>query len=191
MPEETWKPVPGYEGKYEVSDLGRVRSLDRRDAIGRPIRGRVLKAGVSSRGYEHVSLSDGRRALTRAVHTMVLEAFRGPRPPGAEACHGEGGARDNRLANLRWDSHSENMIDRSRHGTCHHRGKVACNRGHSLEPPNLVASQGRKGWRSCLACNRAFARKARDPMLDMQAASDAIYEEIMTGQSVPLRDGGN
>ncbi|HTR92641.1 MAG TPA: NUMOD4 domain-containing protein [Trebonia sp.] len=115
---ERWKPVPGHEGAYEVSDLGRVRSLERwvtyRDGRGRRQRGRVLKLLADGNGYLRVNMA----GVTRHVHILVLEAFDQPRPAGMEACHGPGGKTDNRLSNLRWATRSENLgADKHRDGT--------------------------------------------------------------------------
>jgi hypothetical protein len=115
---ERWKPVPGCEGAYEVSDLGRVRSLERRveyrDGRGRRQRGRVLKLLPDGNGYLRANLA----GATRHVHVLVLEAFDRPRPAGMEACHGPGGKTDNRLSNLRWATRSENLgADKHRDGT--------------------------------------------------------------------------
>lgn len=178
MSTEVWKPVCGYEGKYEVSDHGQVRSLDRLDTAGRPVRGRIMKASTGSSGYKQVDLSGTGGAATKHVHRLVLEAFVGACPDGMEACHGDGGAVDNRLANLRWDSRSENMIDRTRHGTDRNVAKQSCARGHDLMPSNLVPSQRRKGWRSCLACNRALAWARHHPEADIQESADKYFAQI-------------
>jgi len=97
--EERWLPVVGYEGLYEVSDLGRVRSL--RPPRGRP---RVAKGGRTSRGYLAASLSDPRKrkATPRPVHHLVLEAFVGPCPRGWLCYHRDGDIANNRLDNLYW-----------------------------------------------------------------------------------------
>jgi len=115
---ERWLPVPGYEECYEVSDYGRVRSLDRSVRCAhnatRRVRGQLLTPIRGSHGYFAVSLS---RNDKRTIHTLVLEAFVGPCPPGMECCHGPGGADDNTLANLSWGTRSKNMSDTIRDGT--------------------------------------------------------------------------
>lgn len=113
---EGWAPIPGCPF-YVASDLGRIASVDR-TINGRRYRGRVLKTRPSNKGYLLVDLvtADG-RPVTRTVHTLVLEAFTGPRPPGCEGCHLNDVATDNRLANLRWDTPERNRRDRARnHG---------------------------------------------------------------------------
>lgn len=183
---ERWLPVPGYEGYYDVSDLGRVRSLDRvvphgRGAVKR-LRGRLLKPRFDSDGRQVVTLyGDGKR-LTVRVYVLVLEAFVGPRPPGFDCCHYDGDESNDRLSNLRWDTRSANRLDSVRHGT--HQGvvKTACPRGHRLVEPNLTAQSLSKGRRTCLACtrahNRLFYAKRRGETIDFQAVSDAFYVGI-------------
>ena len=113
---ETWRPVIGYEGRYEVSDHGRVRSLrffnrsvDRRRKT--PL---LMRLTIGKSGYLQVSLG---HSVTRTVHGLVLEAFVGPRPVGYEASHLNGQRPDNRLVNLRWETHAENDARRVDHGT--------------------------------------------------------------------------
>lgn len=119
---EEWKPVVGAEGYYEVSNLGRVRSVSRlvrhsnlKDL--RPAKGRVLKLKAYPNGYLFVSLSQGGAVKERQVSHLVLEAFVGPRPKGYNACHNNGNQKDNRLVNLRWDSTINNAGDKRAHGT--------------------------------------------------------------------------
>lgn len=117
-PIENWRPVVGFEGRYEVSDLGRVRSLDRRDHRGHRIPGRLLRQCFTgrARNYLFVGLHWGGVTL-KGVHILVLEAFVGERPSGADACHNNGIGTDNRVTNLRWDSRSANHMDKNAHGT--------------------------------------------------------------------------
>jgi hypothetical protein len=108
LPPERWRPVPGYEGRYEVSESGMVLSL-------------ALSAfPMPSTGYLCVRLCKDALAVTRTVHSLVAEAFHGPRPPGHEARHLDGNRQHNSPENVIWGTKSENTRDQVRHGT--HRG---------------------------------------------------------------------
>lgn len=122
--DEIWRPIDGWDGFYEVSDRGAVRSLDRFVIHARfgPThksfyRGRVLKPGWGS-GYAVITLVEtGRnRREQRYVHDMVLVAFVGPKPTGFEVCHGPAGERVNTLENLRYDTRQANSLDRHKWG---------------------------------------------------------------------------
>lgn len=123
---EVWRAVPGYKGVYEVSNMGRVRSLDRVVVCEGPVKGRylsrkkgrVLRPGPSNSGHLSVVLG---RNQTRMVHELVLRAFVGPPPVKHECCHTNGSPKDNRVVNLRWGTRSDNNIDAVRHGR---RGKL-------------------------------------------------------------------
>lgn len=115
---EKWKLVAGYDGAYEVSDRGRVRSIARNDRLGRMVGGIYLKPQKHYAGYPKVGLSKNGYSKQYFIHRLVLEAFVGPCPDGMEACHGNGVPSDNRLKNLRWDTASKNYKDRVKHGTC-------------------------------------------------------------------------
>ena len=120
--EEIWKDIPGYEGRYQVSDQGRVRSVDRvvqsinrytRQPFDRHLKGQILRPGrFTSSG--HVSVVLGHGAHGSPVHQLVMLAFVGPCPKDMEICHNNGDASDNRLENLRYDTRSENMRDIAR-----------------------------------------------------------------------------
>ena len=118
---EIWKPAIGFEGFYEVSDLGRVRSLARKvpriDGRFYGVASRVLKPARRAAGYLHVVIRKDNVPYTRTVHRLVMEAFIGPRPQGMECCHCNGIPYDNRLQNLRWDTPLGNGWDRKSHGT--------------------------------------------------------------------------
>lgn len=105
----TWLPVVGFEGLYEVSDSGRVRSIRREGTSGGPI------CHFERDGYPSVMLSANDRRKPYLVHQLVLMAFVGPRPPGAQAAHRNGDRRDNRPANLYWASPGENYADLKAH----------------------------------------------------------------------------
>jgi hypothetical protein len=111
---EEWKPVPGYEGLYEVSDHGRVRSLPRN---GTSPEVKLRKTQVSNAGYEVVHLSKSNSLKAFAVHTLVLSAFICPKPDEMECRHLDGCKTNNHLSNLDWGSKKENMADQITHGT--------------------------------------------------------------------------
>jgi hypothetical protein len=190
MTAEHWLPVVGHEGIYEVSDRGRVRSLERVILVNGPqqvrtIRARILKQHPRDTGHMTVGLRSPAR--TAHVHHLVLEAFAGPRPPGLWGCHNDGVAANNHVSNLRWDTPQSNVHDTIRHGTNPRLvRRERCLRGHRMCDPNLVYRPKRRpGARECLACKRGYANareaEGRGEYLDVQVAADAHYERIMAG----------
>jgi hypothetical protein len=101
---------------YRVGDDGTVWT--RRNARwGLRDEWRELRPGRDSVGYRSVALMmHNKRARTWRVNVLVLIAFVGERPPGADSCHCNGDRQDNRLTNLRWDTRQANAMDASRHG---------------------------------------------------------------------------
>lgn len=191
-------PVVGWEGLYEVSDEGQVRSVDRvvQHPVSGPrrLRGRVLRAnwdGHEGGGYLYVTLSRPGERRNRHVHTLVLEAFVGPRPDGADACHGAAGKSVNTPPNLRWGTRSENVLDSVlRDGTHGEASKTRCKRGHLLVPPNLAAAGIRRGIRKCWACETGHNR-SRSSGRGVQIEADAAYADRMKENSPPVpEDGG-
>ena len=114
------RPVVGYEGRYEVDDLGQVFSLDRvtltTAGYRRKSRGCVLKPRILRNGYLQVDLYADGTQHHALVHALVLAAFVGPRPDGMEVAHNNGDKQDNRLANLRYATSAENTWDTHLHG---------------------------------------------------------------------------
>lgn len=115
---ERWAPVVGMEGRYEVSDMGRVRSLwFTNGVVSRPRPAPMmmrLKLRSASAPYPSLQLGKGNH---RHVHDLVLRAFVGPPPPGEECCHEDGRHQNSRLANLYWGTRKKNAEDCVRHGT--------------------------------------------------------------------------
>jgi hypothetical protein len=113
---QMWKPVVGYEGRYEVSRDGQVRSL----STYRSTSGGVLAHWISNKKYHYVTLRGiSRKIKSFAVHRLVLEAFVSHCPPGKQVAHNNGDPSDNRVENLRWATAKENIADRTAHGrTC-------------------------------------------------------------------------
>lgn len=122
---EIWKAIPDFSG-YDVSNQGRVRSYWRKVALGfgkgtktvledKPQR--LLKPGVDQHGYPFVNLFQDGKGYTRNIHRLVLMAFIGPCPPRYEACHNDGIRTHNIICNLRWDTRSNNHLDKRKHDT--------------------------------------------------------------------------
>lgn len=118
---EEWRPVVGYEDAYEVSNLGRIRSVDRMVSTSnrwggftKNIKGKILSQSGRA-GYRSVCLSSGSHK-THNVHILVLTSFVGPAPDGHVCCHGDGNKENNRVDNLRWGTVKENCADTVRHG---------------------------------------------------------------------------
>lgn len=102
---EEWRPVVGFEGWYEVSDLGRVR---RSTEAPTSHPARILKPGLR-RGYHGVSLCKYGVVTQRLVHSLVAEAFIGPCPEGLEVGHEDNDRGNNRVGNLSYLTHKQNM----------------------------------------------------------------------------------
>lgn len=120
--EEVWMPVLGFEGFYEASNLGKVKSISRMVPFGtrgnkRFIKGSEVKPILGSRGYLVVNLTRSGKRRQLFLHKVILEAFLGERPEGMESCHNNGNRQDARLENLRWDTRSGNHKDKRKHGT--------------------------------------------------------------------------
>jgi len=113
---EEWKDAVGYEGVYQVSNMGKVRSVNRKDACGHQRKGRVLRPSRDSDGYPVIVLRKNNKRISNRVHHLILEAFVGPRPEGMECCHIDGTKR-NVSTNLEWNTHSKNILDCTKHGT--------------------------------------------------------------------------
>ena len=186
---ETWKPVVGWEGLYEVSDLGRVWSLERtvtfKDGRTRTWNAAMRKPQVRPSGHLAVMLHrGGKRGKGYGIHQLVMAAFVGPCPAGMEVCHNNGDPTDNRLENLRYDTRAANIRDCIDQGHNVNAEKKVCPRGHPLTAPNLVAAALRSGKRDCYACHKARLtiayRKAKGYELpDLKELADMKLAEIM------------
>ena len=110
MQNEIWKPIKGYEGFYEVSNLGAVRSLDRIDGRGALRKGRTLKLGTDTSGYRFAGLSVDSVLKTPKVHRLVAESFIGDRPtPDHKIDHVDGDKENNQVLNLEYVTNRENI----------------------------------------------------------------------------------
>ena len=183
---ETWKPVVGWEGLYEVSNLGNVRSLDRVVASSygatRTVKGKILTQSNDRDGYLWVNLKDGARRTRKSVHSLVMGAFVGERPKGMDIAHKNDDPFDNRLANLRYCTRSENMMDMVKNGGHFRMQQDRCANGHKFVDANLINSKKKSGHRGCKACERARGYlQRRKPYTKQQflEVADAYYKQII------------
>lgn len=158
-----WLPVLEAEDTHLVSDDGQVRSVDRH--ITKPNRwgttttcfqkGKILAPiPRGQRGYLTVTIN-GR---IRYVHILMLEAFRGPRPPGMQGLHADDDPLNNTFPNLRWDTPTANSLDCVRNGNHPEARRTHCDAGHEYTPDNLRKSQ--RG-RLCAECRRDIEKRSR------------------------------
>lgn len=118
---ERWLSVVGFESEYEISNLGRLKSLHRRVDLGnggwRVFPERLMKLTPSGNGYLNIALRKSGDITYTTIHAIVLRAFVGDPQPGQEGRHLDGDRINCRLDNLEWGTRLENMRDQYRHGT--------------------------------------------------------------------------
>lgn len=114
---ETWKDVERFPG-YQVSDRGGIRGCRRGGtAGGMRAAWHPIKPDTLPNGYQQVSFYLNGKKARRNIHRLVLETFVGPCPPNMETRHLNGDRSDNRLGNVAWGTHQENVDDTKTHGT--------------------------------------------------------------------------
>ena len=111
--DEIWKDIPGYEGSYQVSDYGRVKSLRRIDASGKTRKEKLLKLHETADGYYSITLFNSGKKRRYRVHRLVYLAFNGEIPEGMECNHKNENKKDNRPSNIEILSKADNL----RYGT--------------------------------------------------------------------------
>lgn len=147
-----WRDVPGFEGRYQVSNDGQVMSYARPQP-------RLMKLPLDHKGYERVLLSlNGKKSLGSVHRLMALAFLPDSWFPGAVVCHNDGDKRNNTLENLRWATVRENNLDLIRHGRHNWQenfGKTHCIRGHEFAGSNLrISAEGKRKCRACHAIHR-------------------------------------
>ena len=152
--DEQWLPVDGYEGIYEVSDQGRVRSLDRLNSLGRRIKGAIRKAFFDREGYAYLKLCKNGEEVRVGVARIVLSAFVGRPEAGQCAAHADFDGGNARLDNLWWADAKE-VARRS-----HEAGKLLDSEGFSvhakLTPDQIERAISSRGVVSCAKLGRLF-----------------------------------
>lgn len=183
---EEWRPIEGYEGIYEISNFGRVKSLERvvfhRTRGTMKVKERILKPGKkNNNGYKKfivILYKDKGVKKTHIVSVLVARAFIPNNDPNKKfVLHGRNGSLDNKVSNLYWGTQSENMFDKQRDGTDHNRNKTHCPYGAILSGYNLINPNSNKDkpGRSCLACKRVRAW-LRNHDGDYQTIHDLCFE---------------
>lgn len=108
MEKEIWKDIPNYEGIYQASNLGRIKSLGRIDALGHRLKEKILKPLIRPIGYYQVALWKNSKVRFYLVHRLVWEAFNGQIPENMQVNHINEIKTDNRLSNLNLMTAKEN-----------------------------------------------------------------------------------
>ena len=155
-----WLPLVGYEGLYEISDDGRIRSLRQ---------GREMNASPNVvSGHLRVNLTDNTgKTTTRTVHSLVLETFVGPRPLACEGRHLDDDPSNNSIGNLAWGTRRENMLDRVKNGIHNNTRKTHCPQDHEYTEENTMwVNSGRS--RACRIC-----KSVRKKSLVQRISNDA------------------
>lgn len=111
--EELWRDIEGYEGLYQVSNLGRVKSFDTKDKLDRIRKGRVLKGRKDKYGYIQVGLYKQGAASKKKIHRLVAEAFISNPENKPEVNHIDEDKTNNIISNIEWVTPKENL----NHGT--------------------------------------------------------------------------
>ncbi|MGH9884849.1 MAG: NUMOD4 motif-containing HNH endonuclease [bacterium] len=167
---ETWRAVPGFEGFYSVSTMGRVRR-DRKTTSTQA--GRILRAVDRGNGYPFVQLCRDGSRRSESVHRIVAAAFLGPCPPGCEVNHINGMKADPRVVNLEYATSSSNQVHAFRTGLQSCAGE---RNGQAKLTPAIVleirsSATGRRGERV------AFARR--------YGVNEATIRDILSRRTWP------
>lgn len=152
---EVWKWVVGYEGLYQVSSAGKVKSVDRQVTYkdGRVCfrNGVTLSPGRHKVGYPYVTLYKHGKGKSYTIHKLVVLAFVGPVPKGLEICHNDGNPENCSLENLRIDTRPSNIRDRVKHyggqnGANNHQAKLSEDQVKSIRSDNRKLSEIAKDY---------------------------------------------
>lgn len=154
--EEIWKDIVNHPG-YQVSDKGRIRTLDRlvksKNNSYRSVKGQIIKPYLTSFGYLRANLWENQHYKTYFIHRLVWETFKGPVPKGMQVNHINEDKTDNRLENLNLLTPQEN-----------------CNWGTH----NEKIKQSRIGFKMPKSSIATLKKKIRKPIIQMDLAGNEI-----------------
>ena len=180
MTEEIWIDIPKYEGLYEASSLGRIKSCARivvyPDGKVYNKKDKILKEYLRKKDNRpQVTLYLKNKKQNFSVHKLICTSFHGP-ANGLWALHKDGNPNNNAVDNLYWGTQSDNELDKVSHGKHWESNKVYCPIGHQLGKDNNVIGEERRNGRSCLACSRARSYARYHPSVDIVELSNLCYE---------------
>ena len=180
LPNEVWKPISGYEGLYEVSNLGRVKSLERtmqNHGKRQLVPERILRPGRAGNGYYTVALNRDSVSVSHCIHVLVATAFVEGRTDEKCVVNHKDETRDNNIAsNLEWCTPAYNTS----YGTARQRGMETIRKNKSWNKPpkavelikggNVVASYysineaaRETGYNACTICGQCKGNKSKRP----------------------------
>lgn len=158
MSEVEWRPIPGFEGYYDISSDGEVLSLRRKDPLGRMVGGHLLSAPIGAHGYRFLNLHRKGKGYVLNIHRLVMLAFVGTCPEGYEVLHGDGDRTNNRISNLSYGTRGDNNRDAVKHGTHPNAAKTHCLRGHAFTEDNIYR-YAPHGPRACRKCRALYSQQ--------------------------------
>jgi len=156
---EIWKPIPGWEGLYSASDLGRIRREAGQVVMPtrygtttmRTTRERIVSQSIDGSGYLAVHLWRNNKSHKLRVHQLVLSAFveKPELRSTPHARHLDDKKTNNTIANLAWGTSADNAEDAVRNGLNANANKTHCTNGHKFTPENTMPSGSGRACREC------------------------------------------
>lgn len=143
---EEWRWVPGYEGRYEISEYGRVRNVKT---------GVIRKPKVTTHSHHLYVVLEGKY---HAIHRTVARAFIGESDLPVVR-HLDDNRENNHWSNLAWGTQHDNVMDAVRNGVHQQARKTHCPRGHEYTPENTIRKKHRPRSRVCRSCDNAYQRR--------------------------------
>lgn len=137
MEEEIWKDIKGYEGLYQISSFGRVKSLERVTSQNKFLSEKLKIASLSVQGYFKVTLCKNGKCIQLYIHKLVAENFLDNPENKLQANHIDGIKINNHISNLEWVSPLENMTHARNLGLLNIKGEN--NHFHSLNESEVLA----------------------------------------------------
>ena len=183
--QEEWQDILGYEGKYQISNLGRVKNLERKvrtkgDSNYRTIKERIRKPQIKARGYHIATICDGMgNTKTFQVHQLVAQAFMPCFTKGMELNHKDGNPGNNSIINLEISNPSHNQLHAVRTGLKNPTGVSAYRYVYYIKNPKAKAK-----WAACIRHNgkSSFGWKTFNTEIEAAKYADELLDSINDSQ---------